>query len=69
MASPDDSESLPTRGVTRAQTAILVQSMLVDWRVLEHLQQKGIVEDAFAMRADGCCKPDGGTCCVNAKQF
>ena len=65
---PQDDESLSARGVTQPQAVILLQSMMVDWRVMEHLHHHGVVENAFALReADGCCKPDGGTCCVNAK--
>jgi hypothetical protein len=42
--------------------------LLVDWRVLEHLHGKGILEERFlAAAADGCCKPDGGKWCVNAR--
>ena len=31
---------------------------------LTHLMQRGVI--AAAAR-DGCCKPDGGTCCPNAR--
>lgn len=65
MAPDDKPEALSARGITPEQSIMLVQSMLVDWRVMEHLHQQGVVESAFAMREDGCCKPDGGTCCVN----
>jgi hypothetical protein len=57
---------LPTKPLAEEQRVILVRSLLVDWKVLEHLHQKGVVEERFALRAQaGCCKPDGGTCCVN----
>jgi hypothetical protein len=62
----DSSRALPTQPLTKDQRVILVQSLLVDWRVLEHLHEKGVVEERFALRAQAqCCKPDGGTCCVN----
>jgi hypothetical protein len=52
--------------VSRERTIVLVQSLLVDWKVFEHLRDHGVVEERFALRAQaGCCKPDGGTCCVN----
>jgi hypothetical protein len=71
LSMPPDEESarLSARGVTPQQSVALVQSMLVDWRVMEHLQRNRVVEDAFALREDGCCKPDGGSCCVNAKRL
>lgn len=69
MTPDGESEFTPARGVTPQQSVVLVQSMLIDWRVMEHLHRQGVVENAFALReADGCCKPDGGTCCVNAKR-
>lgn len=64
----DPSGVLPTEPVTKEQRVILVQSLLVDWKVLEHLQEKGVVEQPFALRLQAqCCAPDGGTCCVNKK--
>lgn len=69
MSEEEQSPALPTRPVVREQTVALVQSMLVDWRVLEHLESKGMIRDPFINRDDaGCCAPDGGTCCVNKKQ-
>jgi hypothetical protein len=45
--------------------------MLVTDRTLNHLQSHGALPAHGAkptvVRADGCCKPDGGTCCVNKK--
>jgi hypothetical protein len=62
----DPARVLPTKRVTQENTLILVQSLLVDWKVFEHLHEQGVVEERFALRAQaGCCKPDGGTCCVN----
>jgi hypothetical protein len=61
---------LPTEPVTQEQKVVLVQSLLVTWNVLGHLQQHGIFktqEDILKLRAEGCCKPDGGTCCVNKR--
>jgi hypothetical protein len=38
--------------------------MVVTDHSLSHLQARGVVP---LMARDGCCKPDGGTCCVNKK--
>ena len=66
---PRDGGVLPTSRVAQEERVVLVQSLLVDWKVLEHLHQKGVIEERLAMRAEaGCCKPDGGTCCVNKRE-
>jgi len=45
--------------------------MLVTDHTLNHLQSHGVIPmhgvTPTMARADGCCKPDGGTCCVNKK--
>jgi hypothetical protein len=38
--------------------------MVVQEDALTHLMDRGVI--AAAAR-DGCCKPDGGTCCPNAR--
>ena len=47
--------------------------MLVTDQTLTHLKSHGAAPSAGVapalLRADGCCKPDGGTCCVNKKLF
>ena len=55
---------------TTAETVVLVRSLLVDWQVLEHLQAHKVnaAELRPSMEA-GCCRPDGGTCCVNARRL
>jgi hypothetical protein len=63
--SHQEAGDLPTGSATKEETVILVRSLLVDWKVLEHLHEKGVVEERFALRSANCCKPDGGTCCVN----
>ena len=40
-----EASDLPTEAVTKEETVILVRSLLVDWKVLEHLHQKGIMEE------------------------
>ena len=65
----DDGMAVPqVRSSTREERVILVQSLAVTWDVLDHLRDKGVLPVRAEMRAaDGCCKPDGGTCCVNKK--
>ena len=63
----DKSGVLPTEAVHKEETVILVRSLLVDWKVLEHLQSQGVVGEQPALMRAQCCKPDGGSCCVNKK--
>lgn len=62
---------LPTAPLTCEQRVILVESMTVTWKAMEHLRNMGMIRPLAdgsnpLRRADGCCKPDGGTCCPNA---
>ena len=45
--------------------------MLVTPQAINHLQSHGAIPmkgiEPAMLRADGCCKPDGGTCCPNKK--
>ena len=36
--------ALPTEPVTRGQRVVLVESMLVTWKTLEHLEYKGFLK-------------------------
>ncbi len=38
--------------------------MVVNDDALKHLVDRGVLAK---MARDGCCKPDGGTCCPNAR--
>ena len=40
------------------------RTMVVNEDALSHLQSIGVIPK---MARDGCCKPDGGTCCPNAR--
>ncbi|QGZ42345.1 hypothetical protein IP92_04077 [Pseudoduganella flava] len=71
---PDNVQSgaLPTQPLTAAQRARLKKAMLVTPQAMEHLRKMGMFKarraaDAPEMMPEGCCKPDGGTCCPNAK--
>jgi hypothetical protein len=63
-----ESGGLPTASIAKEHAVVLMQSLLVDWKVLEHLHQKGAIEGRLGLQREAkCCKPDGGTCCVNRK--
>jgi hypothetical protein len=58
---------LPTVSVSPERVEELMNElknrlMLVTDHTLNHLQSHGVILDIT--RAAGCCKPDGGTCCV-----
>jgi hypothetical protein len=55
--------SLPTRSSSKNASA-LTKRLMVTHKVLSHMMKKGALA---RMAADGCCKPDGGTCCVNKR--
>lgn len=55
--------------VTQLRLDALVQELgkrarVVNEDSLDHLVQRGVIA---LMARDGCCKPDGGTCCPNAR--
>jgi len=57
------------QNVTQLRLDALVQELSKRARVvnedsLNHLVQRGVIAQ---MARDGCCKPDGGTCCPNAR--
>lgn len=62
-----DSGAIPSGHVSKTETVILVRSLLVDWQVLEHLRDHRVSAEQLSegLRAADCCKPDGGSCCVN----
>lgn len=40
------------------------RTMVVQEDAIQHLLKQGVIP---RMARDGCCKPDGGTCCPNAR--
>jgi hypothetical protein len=71
-----DREKLTTVSVSAERVEELLlelnnRLMLVTDHTLNHLKSHGAIPTpgvtARMARADGCCKPDGGTCCVNKK--
>ncbi|MBO0696954.1 MAG: hypothetical protein J2P46_01040 [Zavarzinella sp.] len=75
MPTPEKkSATLPTESITKEQRVVLVESLLVTWKAMEHLREKGMIKprpdgSMPLRRDDGCCKPDGGTCCPNKKEI
>ena len=60
--------SVSPERVEEVLTQLKNRLMLVTDQTLNHLKSHGVIPMAGVMaRADGCCKPDGGTCCVNKK--
>jgi hypothetical protein len=60
---------LPFETVSQLRLEALLQEltkrvMVVNEDALTHLQDRGVIP---LMARDGCCKPDGGTCCPNAR--
>lgn len=64
-------ESVSAGRVEELMNELQNRLMLVTDRTVAHLQSHGALPapgaDLKMLRADGCCKPDGGTCCVNKK--
>jgi hypothetical protein len=63
--------SASAQHVEELLTELRSRLMLVTDSTLNHLKSHGVIIAHGATptmaRADGCCKPDGGTCCVNKK--
>ena len=64
-----EEEKLATRPISLEQAMSLLQDMsrrlnVVSEQGLGHLLARGVIAP---IARDGCCKPDGGTCCPNKK--
>jgi len=57
-------DAISARRVEALMQELSKRVMVVNEDSLKHLMQRGVI--AAAAR-DGCCKPDGGTCCPNAR--
>jgi len=69
MESNDAAERLSLETLSQIHLDRLTQEltkrvMVVNEDSLTHLVQRGVLAP---VAADGCCKPDGGTCCPNAR--
>ena len=70
MANLDRTEELlQMQTVSHIRTEALIAEltkrvMVVNDDALVHLQRRGVIASAAR---DGCCKPDGGTCCPNKR--
>ena len=57
--------------VNKLMEGLQRRMMLVTDETLNHLRSHGVIPEPGKIlemaRADGCCKPDGGTCCPNKK--
>jgi hypothetical protein len=71
-----DDQKISTFAVSNEHIDVLVRElsrrlMLISPETINHLQSHGVIPvkgiDTALLRADGCCKPDGGTCCPNKK--
>jgi hypothetical protein len=69
-------QKISTVAVSNEHIEVLVRElsrrlMLITPETINHLQSHGVIPvngiDPALLRADGCCKPDGGTCCPNKK--
>jgi hypothetical protein len=65
-------ESVSSERVEELMIELKNRLMLVTDHTLNHLKSHGVIpideESLKMLRANGCCKPDGGTCCVNKNQ-
>lgn len=57
-------DAISARRIDSLISELSKRVMVVNPDALGHLMQRGVI--AAAAR-DGCCKPDGGTCCPNAR--
>lgn len=69
MNDNQSSSSLNVELVTQLRVENLLReltkrTMVVNDDALQHLLKQGVIPK---MARDGCCKPDGGTCCPNAR--
>ena len=65
----EESERLHLYTVTQLRMDALMKEltkrvMVVNEDSLTHLLQRGVIAP---VARDGCCKPDGGTCCPNKR--
>ena len=71
-----EGNKISTNAVSSEHVEALVRElgrrlMLITPEAINHLQSHGVIPvpgiDPALLRANGCCKPDGGTCCPNKK--
>jgi hypothetical protein len=69
MSDFSHDERLSARSISFEQAVMLMEELnkrmsVVSEQALGHLMSKGVIA---AIAREGCCKPDGGTCCPNKK--
>jgi hypothetical protein len=57
-------EAVPADRVDALLKELATRVRVVNEDALQHLVDRGVLA---RMAADGCCKPDGGTCCPNKR--
>ena len=68
MTDHDKPVSVSHERVDELMAELKNRLMLVTDQTLNHLKSHGVIPMPGVMaRADGCCKPDAGTCCPNKK--
>lgn len=69
MSDPKTTSTVSREAVDQLMDELQHRMMLVTDRTLNHLKSHGAIASEGGapamMRASACCKPDGGTCCVN----
>ena len=71
----EGSREFKTTSISAERVELLLSHLKSSWMLVtdetkRHLQAHGVMPigaNPGVLRADGCCKPDGGTCCVNKK--
>ena len=71
MSDTTSIKNVPKTEINYLLHALSRKLMLLTPDAINHLQSHGVIPvkgiDPTRLRADGCCKPDGGTCCPNKK--
>jgi len=64
IAEMQEFQSVSLRRLDALVQELGKRARVVNEDALNHLVQRGVIP---LMARDGCCKPDGGTCCPNAR--
>lgn len=64
MSSIQHFEAVSQLRIETLMTELTKRVMVVNEDGLKHLVDRGVIA---LMARDGCCKPDGGTCCPNKR--
>jgi hypothetical protein len=64
LGNVEQFETVSQLRVEKLVNKLTKRLMVVNDDALKHLVDRGVIA---LMARDGCCKPDGGTCCPNAR--